>query len=106
MAMLVTSIPVFSQVGIGTLTPNPASMLDVVSETAGFLPPRMTDGQMNAITYKAVAGLMVYNKTYNQYYVYNGTAWQPAFSGSNGWSLTGNCNLSPITKFFRHNGHL
>jgi hypothetical protein len=32
----------FSQVGIGTTSPDPSSSLDITSTTQGFLPPRMT----------------------------------------------------------------
>ncbi len=46
-------------VGIGTTTPNASSLLDLTSTTQGFLPPRMTNAQMNAIVNPAV-GLMVY----------------------------------------------
>ena len=44
-------------VGINTTTP--AAALDVTSTTSGFLPPRMTTTQMNAIS-SPVDGLMVY----------------------------------------------
>ena len=33
----------FSQVGIGTNTPNASAALDITSTTSGFLPPRMTE---------------------------------------------------------------
>jgi hypothetical protein len=60
------------QIGMGTTTPNYAAMLDITCDTAGFLPPRMTHTQMNALTSKAIAGLLVYNITYKTYYFYNG----------------------------------
>ena len=64
-----------AQVGIGTITPNASSQLDVNSTNKGFLPPRMTSAERSAIVSPA-AGLMVYqtdNNTGN--YIYNGTSW-------------------------------
>jgi hypothetical protein len=61
-------------VGINTSTPNASAMLDVTSTTLGFLPPRMTTTQKNAIATPA-AGLMVYDTTLNLMSVYNGTMW-------------------------------
>jgi hypothetical protein len=49
-------------VGIGSnTTPNTNSLLDLNSTTKGFLPPRMTSTQRNALT--TPAGLVVYNST-------------------------------------------
>ena len=39
---MVITTNVFAQVGIGTTTPNPSSVLDVSSTTQGMLTPRMT----------------------------------------------------------------
>ena len=66
----------YSQVGInsGNLIPDPSAMLDVSSTNKGFLPPRMTTEQMNAIRTPAV-GLIVYNLTVNSLFWYNGTTW-------------------------------
>jgi uncharacterized protein (TIGR02145 family) len=54
-----TSFTTFAQVGIGTTTPNASAALDVSSTTKGFLPPRMTKVQLEAIA-SPVEGLMVY----------------------------------------------
>jgi uncharacterized protein (TIGR02145 family) len=69
------SSSIFSQVGIGTINPDPSSELDVTSTTKGFLPPRMTATQRAAISLPA-AGLMVYQSdgTSGLYY-YTGSAW-------------------------------
>ena len=62
-------------VGIGANTLiNASAILDVTSTTQGFLPPRMTTTQKNAIASPA-AGLMVYDTTLNLISVYNGTIW-------------------------------
>lgn len=51
-----------------------SSVLDVQSTTQGFLPPRMTTTQRNAIATPAT-GLLVYDSTLLSLYQYNGTAW-------------------------------
>lgn len=51
-----------------------SASLEVISTTKGFLLPRMTTTQKNAITTPAT-GLQVYDTTLNQINVYNGTAW-------------------------------
>ena len=63
------------KVGVGTTTPHTSAKLDVSSTTQGFLPPRMTQSQRNAIESPA-AGLMVYQTdgTAGNYY-FNGSAW-------------------------------
>jgi hypothetical protein len=51
-----------------------SAQLEMVSTTQGFLPPRMTTTQRNAIASPA-AGLVVYDNTDNKHYGYNGTTW-------------------------------
>ena len=51
-----------------------SSVLTAESTTQGFLPPRMTTTQKNAIASPA-AGLVVYDNTDNKHYGYNGTTW-------------------------------
>jgi len=58
-----------AQVGIGTSSPNAA--LDVTSTTNGFLPPRMTTTQRDAIASPAV-GLVIFNTTTNCLNFYGG----------------------------------
>jgi hypothetical protein len=61
-------------IGQSTSTTNASSILTLVSTTKGFLPPRMTTTQKNAIGSPA-AGLQVYDTTLNQMSYYNGTTW-------------------------------
>ena len=63
-------------VGIGTSTPNASAQLDVSSTNSGFLPPRMTYAQRNAIVNPA-AGLIVYctDCANGEMQYYNGTGW-------------------------------
>ncbi|MDP2638464.1 MAG: MerR family transcriptional regulator, partial [Candidatus Levybacteria bacterium] len=62
-------------VGIGTTAPDASAILDLTSEDKGFLAPRMTTGQRDAITTPA-AGLFVYNTDTNHYNMYNGESWE------------------------------
>ncbi len=62
------------QVGVGG-APDAAAALDVASTTQGFLPPRMTTTQRNAIS-SPPAGLMIYNSSTNKLNFYNGSAWE------------------------------
>lgn len=54
--------------------PDNSAQLDVASTTKGFLPPRMTTLEKNAIAAPA-AGLMVYDTTLARPCFYNGAAW-------------------------------
>ncbi|MFI1770557.1 DUF1566 domain-containing protein [Thalassobellus citreus] len=49
----------YSQIGIGTPTPDASSVLELSSTTQGFLPPRMTYSDMTSIVSPA-EGLVVY----------------------------------------------
>jgi hypothetical protein len=55
-------------------TPAATAIFDLQSTTKGFLPPRMTTTQKNAIASPAT-GLQVYDTTLNQMSYYNGTTW-------------------------------
>ena len=59
-------------------TPNASAQLEVSSTTKGFLPPRMTTTQKNAIATPA-AGLVVYDSTTNKLCCYNGSTWNDLF---------------------------
>lgn len=62
-------------VGINSNSVPASALLEVKSTTQGFLPPVMTDAQMNAIASPAT-GLTVYNSTNECLFVYNGTYWK------------------------------
>jgi hypothetical protein len=55
-----------------------SALLQVDSTTQGFLPPRMTTTQKNAIATPA-AGLVVYDNTTNKLQCYNGSTWNDLF---------------------------
>lgn len=73
-----------AQVGIGTTTPHPSSMLDVTSTSQGLLAPRMTTVQRNAITNPANS-LLVYDTTLKSFFYYDTptTTWIKINSTSN-----------------------
>lgn len=75
----------FGQVGIGTITPNASSALDVFSTTQGMLTPRMTTIQRTAIVSPA-DGLMVYDTDLKSFCHYNSTlsSWNKITSEANG----------------------
>jgi uncharacterized protein (TIGR02145 family) len=91
---------IFSQVGIGTTTPNASAILDLTTTTQGFLPPRMTHVQKNNIATPA-AGLMIWCTncgSAGELQVYNGTTWTNMVGGtaSKGCSA----NVGGTTKTF------
>lgn len=93
--------------GVGSLAIGQSStasevtaILEVESTTKGFLPPRMSATQRNAIS-SPVAGLQVYNSTSGLNETYNGTAWigvdfQMVLFGGNSAASTV-CAASPCT---------
>lgn len=89
----------FSQVGIGTITPHPSSLLEVSSVTGGVLVPRMTLAQKTAIIPNAANnGLLIYQTDGSAGFWYcNGVAWV-TFTSS-GWSLIGDGATNPATNF-------
>ncbi len=62
-------------VGIGTTDPVPSAQLEVSSTTQGFLPPRMTTAQLDAINDPA-EGLVVYNTDSKTIRFFNGVLWR------------------------------
>jgi uncharacterized protein (TIGR02145 family) len=96
------SSSLFSQVGIGTITPNASAELDVTSTTKGFLPPRMTQAQRNAIAIPVAAGLQVWCTdcgTAGELQVYNGTTWTNMIGSA---AAVFACGTSTVT--FTYNG--
>ena len=82
--------------------PDASSMLDIASTTKGFLAPRMTTTQQNAIALPA-KGLLIYNTTDNTFKVNTGTSgapvWTTLSTTSSSWLLTGNSGTSTSTNF-------
>ncbi len=61
-------------VGIGTTTPHPSAKLEIASTTQGFLPPRMTLAQRNAIATPA-EGLMIFCYECDELQIYTAGKW-------------------------------
>jgi|GEM_PF-1149995 len=74
--LLLTSA-ISAQVGIGTLTPNTKSVLELNSNSKGFLLPRMTSGERSGMGLSAAdAGMMVFQTTSPKgIYMYDGAGW-------------------------------
>ena len=88
-----------AQIGIGTTTPANSAKLDISSTNKGFLPPRMTYIQRNAIA-APVAGLQVWCSncgTSGEQQVYNGVRWTNMIGGTASESLP-NPPTSPVAK--------
>jgi hypothetical protein len=82
--------------------PDASAMLDISSTTSGFLVPRMTTAQQNAIASPAT-GLLIYNTTTGYFMVNTGTpaspVWTPLAFNNTGWSLLGNSGTVDGTNF-------
>ena len=94
----------YGQVGIGTTSPNVASMLDITSANSGLLIPRVALISTSdvATIVSPVTSLLVYNSGFspNGYYYWNGSVWVLLSTGNNSdWSLTGNTGTSSATNF-------
>lgn len=83
------SIDETGKVGIGSPIPASSAILDVSSTNKGFIPPRLTSTQRDAIISPA-AGLMIFNTDNKCMQNWNGTTWIGDCSLSvdcNGWKL-------------------
>ena len=78
-------------VGIGTTTPDANAALDVESTTKGFLPPRLTSAERDAIA-SPPAGLIIFNTTTNALEFSDGTDWVNINDNS---TVTINTNTAP-----------
>lgn len=104
MANLLLTPMVFAQgVGINTAgaTPDPSAILDASSTTQGFLPPRMTTAQRNAMSAPA-EGLMIYNTDLKCIQFNKGTSAIPNWSCTDGTNQSNPCGTSTVT--FIYNG--
>lgn len=95
-----------AQVGIGTTTPHPSSILHLNSTNSGLLIPRLTAAQKTAVLSPAI-GLLIYQTDGAAgFWYFNGISWVPFGGGSsytfnNGLTLTGsNAQLGgELTKY-------
>jgi hypothetical protein len=70
--VLLPSICIYAQVGLGTVTPDASSILDVSSTSKGLLMPRLTTIERDNIALPAT-GLMIFNTSSNDVQINIGT---------------------------------
>lgn len=92
----------FSQVGVGTTTPAPGSMLDIESSDKGLLIPRIALSSTNngaPITPAPSLGLLIFNTSTSGagatavsegFYYWDGSQWVRLQTATNFWKLDGN----------------
>jgi len=106
LAFTLFSSIIYAQIGIGTTSPDPSSILDIQSTTKGILAPRINLNNVSNSTIDGTntnaAGLLVYNTNASVtggsgvgYYYWDGSVWtamKAASSGGSGdgWQLDGN----------------
>jgi hypothetical protein len=96
---LLPAISIYAQVGIGTITPEASSVLDVSSTNKGLLMPRLTTTERDNISLPAT-GLMIFNTTLNDGQLNIGTPSVPSWIGIKGqdvsliYSVTEGDNIS------------
>lgn len=86
----------FSQVGIGTTNPDLSSMLDVSSSEKGFLMPRVTTAQRDAIVNPAT-GLILFNSTTANFNYFE-TVWKDFSPGYKSVNDTGTISTTSTTE--------
>ena len=69
------------RVGLGTQTTDPSAILELDSDEQGFLMPRLTTAEINAISSPAT-GLAVYNTSLNTICFYDGRSWKKVNSSN------------------------
>jgi microcystin-dependent protein len=74
-----------------------SAMLDVKSTDKGILVPRMSAAQRDAVPAPAT-GLLVYVMDDNNFYFYNGSAWEQFGGGADSdWTIDGNNMVSAVS---------
>ncbi|MBP2616746.1 hypothetical protein [Chryseobacterium jejuense] len=89
-----------SQVGINTPSPNPNSILDIVSSNKGVLLPRLTTNERDNIVSIGAAetGLTIFNTSTKCYNIWNGTLWYDTCGNTDGKSnFSINCNTASLS---------
>lgn len=85
----------FSQIGIGTTSPNQSAILEVSSTNKGLLPPKMTLTQRNNIDSPA-EGLIIYNLTEHCLQINEGSSISPDWSciGKSSGGVESYCDIN------------
>ena len=90
-SLYVISFAAHAQVGIGTVSPDASSALDIVSDSAGILIPRMTMAERDLIG-SPVLGLLIFQTDNTPgFYFYNASSiWTSIANASSLWAVNGN----------------
>jgi len=86
--VLLFAMQLRAQAGIGTTAPHASAALDITSQNAGLLTPRMTTTERDAIV-SPEQGLLVYDTDAKGFYGYTGTKWTSVMFAPQ-WSDKGN----------------
>ncbi|MCF6170425.1 MAG: hypothetical protein L3J31_05895 [Bacteroidales bacterium] len=100
--MMIAGTALTAQIAINTDGSNPdaSSMLDIKSTSSGFLAPRMTQAQRNAIGSPATSLLIYQTDNTPGYYYYNGSTWQRIVDGDDGdWTISGSNLYSSVSGY-------
>lgn len=99
--LLFISLAQAQNVGIGTSAPAASAQLDVSSATKGFLPPRMTQTQRDAMT-NPVPGLMIWCNNCvapaGELQVFNGISWTNMSGGTTASGTVAICSQGWVVK--------
>lgn len=79
LVICISGISCYSQVGIGTTSPDDSSILDIESTNKGVLVPRLTTAQRNAIVNPATS-LLIFNTSTQQFEFNTGTSVTPIWN--------------------------
>ncbi|HYK43639.1 MAG TPA: hypothetical protein VEV83_00625, partial [Parafilimonas sp.] len=69
--------PSTGAVGIGTTSPDPSSLLEIVSTSKGLLIPRMNKTQRDAIATPSTSLLIYQTNSTPGFYYFDGSIWKP-----------------------------
>lgn len=93
-----TSLAIKAQnVGINTTNPDQSAALEISSNTAGILIPRLTEAQRDAIPNPATGLLIFQTNASPGFYFYTGSAWT-GFGGQ-GWDVNGQAGTDSTVNF-------
>lgn len=106
-AFLTISIEGFAQVGIGIASPNTNAMLDVTATNKGFLPPRLTTAERDALKTQLLSsnlpedkGMLVFDTALTTYFYWEGADWVAiAATGGSYVDLTTNQTIAGMKTF-------
>src|SRR5262245_10165458 len=89
--LVVNAAPALAQVGIGTTTPNPHSVLELKSpgNNQGLIAPSLTTAQRTASAFvnslgNGDNGLLVYDTDLKKFYFWTGSTWDVLANGTAG----------------------